>query len=77
MTNDTTPINANEADMIIHALRATADEEVKTGDMMIERTNMRELGFRHYDTANEMRELADKLDMIFPTNEDQDEFDEN
>lgn len=73
MNNDTTPITADEADMVIFALRLAADEEVKTGEMMVEGTTLRELGFRHFDTAAEMRALADRLDAIFPADEDEDE----
>lgn len=70
--NDTTPINAEEADMIIFALRLAADKEVETGDMLIENTTLRELGFKHFDTAAEFRALADRLDAIFPTDDDED-----
>jgi hypothetical protein len=77
MNNDTTPITADEADMVIFALRLAADEEVKTGEMMIENTTLRELGFRHFDTANEFRALADRLDMIFPSEEEDDDYEED
>ena len=70
--NDTTPINAEEADMIIFALRLAADKEGETGDMLIENTTLRELGFKHFDTAAEFWALADRLDAIFPTDDDED-----
>ena len=74
MNNDkTTPITADEADMVIHALRESADKHELLGLDFAAAGELPMVCDNLNRTVREMRELADRLDLIFPPLEDENE----